>query len=505
MSATDRLSSLEDSLVDRMSDVEAHLKRLDHMVDRMTDLEAQLKCLGSNVDEDREKLKEYEEKDDVPVIDDDHPGEVEQLDRAAAERHRLFRQILEALETPSIFLIKAVRTDDSVPWKTRIMSNLLLAIVFSVQTFFSLWFVGNFVNRRNPTLIAPGINLARRKADHPRRTKWLHDFSTEVVSAIFLAYLTFTVWQRRTLRVFRFYLRVISRGDDDDAENDDTNDKKDDDGESSSSSSNLKKTTTPKLRLWLVYLGFVNQVITMYAVILMTYILFRLSPRPHDLLLNAVALEYIADFDKSMVQSLGYQPELRALLVMAQRDLAILADQQFDTNVCAEIRDLETANFSTIVLSFFTKGYTKKKWDRSSSNSVDPSSSPTTSSSTTKDFFSIRDVVRRVGWPSLHYYQAPQHRMIEVVSRINRHIYLFGSFTRRPFPHPEHPMVLPPHQRPRESRDRSVPHEPPPDGREREGQQPRRPAVYPPGRDHDRCVVPGRLGRLLRPQASPQG
>ena len=160
---------------------------------------------------------------------------------------------------------------------------------------------------------------------------------------------------------------------------------------------------TPKLRLWLVYLGFCNQLITMYGVILMTYILFRLSPQPHDILLNAVALEYIADFDKSMVQSFGYQPELRALLVTAQRDLAILADQQFETNVCGEIRDLETATFSTILISFF------KKEERKSSSK--------------KNFF------QRLWSQSLHYYQAPQHRAIELISRVNAQAYLFISFT----------------------------------------------------------------------------
>mmetsp|Transcript_7619 Transcript_7619/g.31531 ORF Transcript_7619/g.31531 Transcript_7619/m.31531 type:complete len:314 (+) Transcript_7619:786-1727(+) len=98
---------------------------------------------------------------------------------------------------------------------------------------------------------------------------------------------------------------------------------------------------SPQLRFnWLLF-AYVSQLITVYCVVLMTYTLVRLEPQPHALLLNAVALDYIATFDMHLVKIFEGQPRLRRLLTETKETLAVVADKLVHGGTLYGIRKLK--------------------------------------------------------------------------------------------------------------------------------------------------------------------
>lgn len=192
-----------------------------------------------------------------------------------------------ALESPSIYILKSVRGLGSQG-----TLSILVWVVFYIQTLFPLWFLVNMCVRKNPTLIAPGFHK-RIKYKEPTRERLLHYFAVELSSAVFLLYIAWSAWNRRSFETLAFFMNSRSKN----------------------------------LRRYVLYLGYASQITTIFSVVLMTYVLVRLEPRPHQLLLNAVALNYLVTLDINVVEAFHGDLSLVKLLRGARDKLAVIADE----------------------------------------------------------------------------------------------------------------------------------------------------------------------------------
>jgi len=223
--------------------------------------------------------------------------------------HRKYEQVAEAIDFPSVYLIKAVRGMHSA-----LVLNFLCFVVAFIQVIFPLWFLFNYSTRNNPRLIAPGFHKNSSETSNLRR-RWLHNFSIEISSAIFLIYIAWAAWNRIGLTTFKFFMEA----------------------------------PRTRLRFSVLVFGFVAHVISVFCVVMMSYILIRVEPRPHELLLNAVALDYIGTFDVHVVDAFRGSSRLRKLLVDARSRLEIVADDLIRHGAIPALRGIEFASFCNLV------------------------------------------------------------------------------------------------------------------------------------------------------------
>lgn len=87
----------------------------------------------------------------------------------------------------------------------------------------------------------------------------------------------------------------------------------------------------------------------LFGVVNLTYILFRVEPKAHEVLLNAVALDFLSTLDQNVVSTFSKQPAMRHLLREAQEDLINEADRMIQEGVLHNLEYLSQQPFLRLV------------------------------------------------------------------------------------------------------------------------------------------------------------
>lgn len=112
-----------------------------------------------------------------------------------------YETVVKALETPSIYLIQAVRSE--LPVNHRWTLDLAYWTIVCIQVFFPLWFIANYSTRRRPLLISPGFHHKRRHT--ALRIHWFHNFAVDFMAAMFFAYLAWKLFSGSRVDLFRMF------------------------------------------------------------------------------------------------------------------------------------------------------------------------------------------------------------------------------------------------------------------------------------------------------------
>lgn len=86
-------------------------------------------------------------------------------------------------------------------------------------------------------------------------------------------------------------------------------------------------TEKPPLARWLVMLGIISKLVSLFTVFQLTYLIFRIDFTPASMILNSVALQFILDADRVLVNALKNQPSLRRFYARAVEQLRQRADE----------------------------------------------------------------------------------------------------------------------------------------------------------------------------------
>lgn len=113
-----------------------------------------------------------------------------------------FETLVNALETPSIYLIQAVRVE--LPAEHRAAIDLIYCTIVFIQVIFPSWFICNYASRRRPLLIAPGFHHKRKQT--AQRVHWLHNFATDFSASVFFGYLAWKLRSGPRADLYRIFL-----------------------------------------------------------------------------------------------------------------------------------------------------------------------------------------------------------------------------------------------------------------------------------------------------------
>ena len=241
----------------------------------------------------------------------DHREE-ENIDVGDERLFRLFCDVKEGINNPSIFLIKSLAIARN-SWQL----DCLALLVFFFQAWFPTWFACVVLHRKNFTMIAPGFH---NRVTGPLRTRWLHRFSIDLASFCFLSYIAWSTWQQRQLHIFRFYLRA--------------------DG--------------VRIRRDVLVLGMFTNIVAIFSVVFLTYLLFRIEPDIHEILLNAVALDFIHKFDQTVCSTFLHHTKLHLLLRRAKSELIDEADRIIQRGALGDIATLRSTTTFGLLQRPFT-------------------------------------------------------------------------------------------------------------------------------------------------------
>ena len=217
--------------------------------------------------------------------------------------YRLFSDVKDGIENPSIFLIQSLAVARNA-WHI----DALALLVFFFQAWFPTWFACVVLHRANFSMIAPGFH---NRVTGSIRERWLHRFSIDLSSFCFLSYIAWSTWQQRQLHIFRFYLY----GD------------------------------GVRINRYILGFGMMTNVVAIFSVVFLTYLLFRIEPDIHEILLNAVALDFIHRFDQTVCATFLHHTKLHLLLRTAKSQLIDEADRIIHRGALGDIaalKDLDT-------------------------------------------------------------------------------------------------------------------------------------------------------------------
>lgn len=216
---------------------------------------------------------------------------------------QLLANLKDGIKSPSIFLIRALRSS-----KQHCLLNTLCLLVVFFQIYLPVWFALNYLLRENTTFIAPGFH---GKGSGPLRVRWLHNFALDVASAFTCGFISWSAWQRRYLPTFRFFLHSSYRQ------------------------------KNPIFYTSVLTVGAVSSTISLFGIVFLTYMINRIEPDIHELLLNAAALEFLINFDSAIVCAFSRQPKLRILLRKAKKELNTETDRMIHSGVLHEMKQLK--------------------------------------------------------------------------------------------------------------------------------------------------------------------
>lgn len=216
---------------------------------------------------------------------------------------QLLADLKDGIKSPSIFLIRALRSS-----KQHCVLDALCLLVAFFQIHLPVWFALNYLLRESTTFIAPGFH---GKGSGSLRVRWLHNFALDVASAFMCGFISWSAWQRRYLPTFRFFLHSSCQ---------------------------------QKNRIFynsVLTFGVVSSTISLFGTVFLTYMINRIEPNIHELLLNAAALEFLINFDSAIVCAFSRQPKLRILLRRAKKELCAETDRMIHSGVLQEINQLK--------------------------------------------------------------------------------------------------------------------------------------------------------------------